>query len=174
MATRGVIFHAPPANHSWENSGDICDTVRIYIIKCLRLRIKIAQVKYLLGVKSFIVCQKGDTMRAIEISDPRRVETNQRPVYRDLNQWEAGEGFIVLSLLLKVFVICEKGIYHPMPRIPVLVITVTHSLFGCDHLVTTGFIIAVLKKLRCLNCLSNVGYEVQLYNNDKAGSERQD
>ena len=71
-----------------------------------------------------------------------------------------------LSLLFTVFVICEQGIYHLMPRIPAIVITVTHSLFGCDHLVTTDFIIAVLKKLRCLNCLSNVA---QVCNNDKAG-----
>ena len=54
-----------------------------------------------------------------------------------------------------------------MPRIPAIVITVTHSLFGCDHWVTTDFIIAVLKKLRCLNCLSNVA---QVCNNDKAAS----
>ena len=103
----------------------------------------------------------------IEISDPGRITATQRLFLGQLTNERPGKGSKFVTALFTVFVICEQGIYHLMPRIPAIVITVTHSLFGCDHWVTTDFIIAVLKKLRCLNCLSNVA---QVCNNDKAAS----
>ena len=63
---REVLYFTPRRPITAEKIAAIFVTLseNIDIIKCLRLRIKIAPVKYLLGVKSFIVCQKGDTMRA--------------------------------------------------------------------------------------------------------------
>ena len=81
--------------------------------------------------------REGDTMQ-IERSDPRRMTTNQRPFPGQLTNERPGKGSKFVTALFTVFVICEQGIYHLMPRIPAIVITVTHSLFGCDHFVTTG------------------------------------
>ena len=138
MAPTGVRFHAPPANHSQENSGDICDTEDwekiLDILKYFSLNICLGWRTLL-----FVRAERETQCKQTEMSDPGRMTANQRPFLGQLTNERPGKNSKFVTALFTVFVICEQGIYHLMPRIPAIVITVTHSLFGCDHWVTTGW-----------------------------------
>ena len=102
MARRGVMFHAPPANHSRENGGDICDTEDwekiLDVLKYFSLNI-------CLGWRTLLFVREGDTMQ-IEISDPGRMSANQRPFLGQLTNERPGKGSKIVTVVHSLCYLC--------------------------------------------------------------------